>query len=268
MSVGAGGRNLEFIGTGVFGKLFQLSLPRQTQSVCACERSEAIHREAKQKAGLLRCARNDGIKGHTPTATHRSAFSRRECARGVREFPPFPWEGCGECRVPTHPQPRMQSKKAYELVTTGRPDDPAFPHAMVLTVSFVLSPVIGLDCHRRLACAKLDASVEASGPHDFAVRVQPRSSAVLTIASIASRPASVTIASAPRWDETARLGKCFAAKTNAFIFAIGTRQPFCPSGTERCGAVALAHSNVIASAPKQSSLERQSWIASSRCSSQ
>src|SRR5437588_9679366 len=33
---------------------------------------------------------------------------------------------------------------------------------------------------------KLDASVEASGPHDFAVRLQHRSSAVLS-ASIASR---------------------------------------------------------------------------------
>src|SRR5215212_8059483 len=43
---------------------------------------------------------------------------------------------------------------------------------MVLTVSFGLSPVIGLSCHRRLAfTAKLDASVEASGPHDFAVRL-------------------------------------------------------------------------------------------------
>src|ERR1700743_1062880 len=42
------------------------------------------------------------------------------------------------------------------------------------TVSFVLSPVIGLSCHRRpqeaLAPQELDASVEASGPHDFAVR--------------------------------------------------------------------------------------------------
>jgi hypothetical protein len=74
----------------------------------------------------------------------------------------------------------MQNKKAYELVTTGKPEYPAFPHATVLTVSFVISPVIGLDCHRRFACAKLDASVEASGPHDFAVRVQHRSSAVLT----------------------------------------------------------------------------------------
>ncbi len=47
---------------------------------------------------------------------------------------------------------------------------------MVLTVSFVLSPVIGLSCHRRRRDAKhhrqLDACVEASGPHDFAVRNQ------------------------------------------------------------------------------------------------
>jgi hypothetical protein len=44
---------------------------------------------------------------------------------------------------------------------------------MVLTAYFALSPVIGLSCHRRLAefsSAKLDAGVEASGPHDFTVR--------------------------------------------------------------------------------------------------
>jgi hypothetical protein len=54
---------------------------------------------------------------------------------------------------------------------------------MVLTVSFVISPVIGLSCHRHQAdcgfsnpvgptktSARLDAGVEASGPHDFAVR--------------------------------------------------------------------------------------------------
>jgi hypothetical protein len=44
---------------------------------------------------------------------------------------------------------------------------------MVLKGSFVLSPVIGLYCHRRLrtTSANLNASVEASGPHDFAVHV-------------------------------------------------------------------------------------------------
>jgi hypothetical protein len=58
---------------------------------------------------------------------------------------------------------------------------------MVLTVSFALSPVTGLVCHRRLAdtgvssllgltspSAMLDASVGASGPRDFAVRKNKR----------------------------------------------------------------------------------------------
>src|ERR1700692_162922 len=53
---------------------------------------------------------------------------------------------------------------------------------MVLTAYFALSPVTGLFCHRRLRIwfcpspvgptqlRKLDASIGASGPHDFAVR--------------------------------------------------------------------------------------------------
>src|SRR3954454_15503980 len=168
--------------------------------------------------------RGNRLRGTTRECLHsRGANAPEVC----ENFPPFPREGRGECRVPTHPQPRMQSKKAYELVTTGKPDDPAFPHAVVLTVSFVISPVIGLCCHRRSACAKLDAGVEASGPHDFAVRVQHRSSAVLTIASITSRPASVTIASAPRWDETARLGRCFASARKQDIFSDWAGQVFC-----------------------------------------
>src|SRR3954452_3593234 len=128
--------------------------------------------------------------------------------------------------------------------------NPAFPHTMVLTVSFVISSVIGLCCHRRFACTKLDASVEASGPHDFAVRVQHRSSAVLTIASIASRPASVTIASAPRWDETAPLGKCFASERKQDIFAQRAGQVICEN----------APGPVIASAAKQSSFEQQAGL--------
>ena len=76
---------------------------------------------------------------------------------------------------------------------------------MVLTVSFVLSPVIGLFCHRHLASypRDLNASVEASGPHDFAVR-KACAFVKAPLASTASRPASVTIASAPQWDETVR----------------------------------------------------------------
>ena len=75
---------------------------------------------------------------------------------------------------------------------------PGLPCAMVLTVSFALSPVIGLICHRRQrSCLRrLDAGVEASGPHDFAVR-EPVLSSAAPSASTASRPASVTIAKRP-----------------------------------------------------------------------
>jgi hypothetical protein len=72
-------------------------------------------------------------------------------------------------------------KKHTSVVTTGSPDQSGLPCAMVLTVSFVLSPVTGLVCHRReRSCLRqLDASVGASGPHDFAVRCKRRSSAPL-----------------------------------------------------------------------------------------
>jgi len=81
-------------------------------------------------------------------------------------------------------------KKAHELVTTGQPNDPAFPARLVLTVSFVLFLVIGLSCHHHRRDAKhhrpLDASVEASEPHDFAVR-EPRARLKAQPSSIASR---------------------------------------------------------------------------------
>src|SRR6202047_4006154 len=82
-----------------------------------------------------------------------------------------------------------EMKKHTSVVTTVTPETPGIPRAMVLTVSFVLSPVTGLSCHRRLAdtSAKLDASVGASGPHDFAVRKIALSSAAPP-ASIASQP--------------------------------------------------------------------------------
>jgi hypothetical protein len=66
----------------------------------------------------------------------------------------------------------VKNKKHTSVVTTGTPKHSGIPRAMVLTVSFALSPVTGLFCHRRFADnpAKLDTSVGVSGPHDFAVR--------------------------------------------------------------------------------------------------
>jgi hypothetical protein len=70
------------------------------------------------------------------------------CARAV-DIPPAQ-RGRGERRVPVAPA-------ASRALCIGRThtskrvhrNHPTFPHAMVLTVSFVLSPVIGLVCHRR-----------------------------------------------------------------------------------------------------------------------
>jgi hypothetical protein len=51
------------------------------------------------------------------------------------------------------------------------PESPGIPRAMVLTGSFALSPATGLFCTviSSVSC-RLDASVGASGPHDFTVR--------------------------------------------------------------------------------------------------
>ena len=71
---------------------------------------------------------------------------------------------------------------------------------MVLTVSFVLSPGTGLSCPRspvKVAFHRLDTSVGASGPHDFAVRLARRSSARRQSVHRIPHPTSVTIAIRP-----------------------------------------------------------------------
>src|ERR1700737_2886185 len=101
----------------------------------------------------------------------------------------------GACR--THSL-ACKSKKTHELVTTGTTPSTGIPCAMVLTVSFVLSPVTGLFCHRRLrnSFRKLDASVGASGPHDFAVRFGVTRQRHRRVHRI-PHPTSVTIAKRP-----------------------------------------------------------------------
>ena len=68
----------------------------------------------------------------------------------------------------------MRNKKAHELVTTGQPNDPAFPARMVLRFPSC-SPrrpgfVVSVRRVMRSIIATLIISVGISGPHDFAVR--------------------------------------------------------------------------------------------------
>jgi hypothetical protein len=133
----------------------------------------------------------------------------------------------------------------------------------------VISPVIGLCCHRHLAdwqpvrarlgrhaSTKFDASVEASGPHDFAVRnstVRRSRPGSLTAsrpafplrasaaAAIASCPAFVTIAIRPSvgQDGAAYRSDLGASGTDLFLRKGLDGFPLiCPSGngrTRRCG---------------------------------
>jgi hypothetical protein len=106
-----------------------------------------------------------------------------------------------------------------ESVVLRRPFEsaPGLPCAMVLTVSSALSLVTGLFCHHRRRDAKhhrqLDASVGASGPHGFAVRVsvvRPRkmfAPSCFRVHRIPS-PTFVTIAKRPSvWAGMAKLWK-------------------------------------------------------------
>jgi hypothetical protein len=106
---------------------------------------------------------------------------------------------------------------------------------MVLTVSFVLSPVTGLVCHRYLrnTFRKLDTSVGASGPHDFAVRFSLARQARIRVHRIP--PRACDVASRPsEWDETESRYSCFyrAVKRkfrkirNKYCGRVVTSQPY------------------------------------------
>jgi hypothetical protein len=100
------------------------------------------------------------------------------------------------------PQPCVQDKKHTSVVTTVTPDHPGISRGDGVTVSFVLSPEIGLSCLRHsseaLASQELHASVEASGPHDFAVRLRALRQGHFDVHRI-PHPTFVTIAKRPFW---------------------------------------------------------------------
>jgi hypothetical protein len=76
------------------------------------------------------------------------AFSRRDAPELCKNLPPM--------RAWGMPGAQCTRSLACEMEVSTRVSSPqvhrnypAFPHAMVLTASFGLSPVIGLSCHRR-----------------------------------------------------------------------------------------------------------------------
>jgi hypothetical protein len=120
---------------------------------------------------------------------------------------------------------RADGKRHASVVTTVTPVHPAFPARMVLTVSFVLSPETGLSClrRRRNIIRRLDASVGASGPYDFAVRkarVLVRNAACVHRIPPHVRDDRETPLC---WDGTIWLYCCFYPSAKRKFFAVGAR---------------------------------------------
>jgi len=99
---------------------------------------------------------HDGSTFSNSQNNFKHDFTPRGAMRPSRCIYFSPKEGVGNAGCPLHPQPRVHFVLVERTrVTTSTPERPAFPHAMVLTVYFVLSPVTGLFCHRRLRNMRL-----------------------------------------------------------------------------------------------------------------
>jgi hypothetical protein len=127
------------------------------------------------------------------------AFSRRRA-------PEFCWKrpALGNQRAQGKPDARctrglvckLHKENAHEHTGSAENIRPSLRNGF--TAYFVLSPANGLSCHRRHAdrSTRLDASIGASGPHDFAVRISRARQSQLSrpphptarFVTIASRP--------------------------------------------------------------------------------
>jgi hypothetical protein len=95
------------------------------------------------------------------------------CARGLRnDVPRKNKRAQGKPGAQCTRSLACESKKHTSVITTGSPNWSGLPCANGFDGLYVLSPVNGLFCHRRLrnCFRRLDSSVAAPGPHDFAVR--------------------------------------------------------------------------------------------------
>ena len=110
----------------------------------------------------MRCYRNN-FQTAKPTSNatpHSRGAMRPSCARML----PLENRGRRESRVLAAPAASCVKIKTHELVTARTPRSSGLPCAMVLTAYFVLSPVIGLSCHRRFADMALSAPGRADLP--------------------------------------------------------------------------------------------------------
>ena len=153
--------------------------PAMTAESCSALPMPSLRALAKQsilgtgkKAGLLRRCTPRNDEADSPPTPPRSRCAIRASLLNVE--PSENSEGAGNAGCAMHPQPRVEKNRTTRASSLrSHRIHPAFP-AQWFTTYIALSPVIGLGCHRRQQndFRQLDASIEASGPHDFAVRLR------------------------------------------------------------------------------------------------
>ena len=141
----------------------------------------------------------DSVQAHTPR--HSAMRMHPDFAN---DDPLLKVEGAGNagCAARTHGLV-CEMKKHTSKFTTGTSHQPTFPARMVLTVSFVLSPAIGLRCHRHRRKLNSADLIPASRNQDHTT--SPSASGAFVspaAASIVPRfPRFVTIAIRPSLEE-------------------------------------------------------------------
>jgi len=116
----------------------QLSYSAKAEYPVRCDLS--LPSLTSRNTGSPACAGDDGwIRVRLP-ATPGARVLHEPFAQKIR--------GRGERRVPAAPAAPCAKVESTRVLTADTPEHPAFPHAMVLTVYFVISPVTGLVCHR------------------------------------------------------------------------------------------------------------------------
>ena len=155
----------------------------------------------------------------------KSAISRRNVRPSFARQCPSITEGAGNAGCQLHPQPRVRSDKAHELVTTGSDGFTRHSPRNGFTAYFALSSVTTL--FDTVACAsyrRLDANNWGVGTTRLRRPRQHISSSALT-ASTASRPTLMTCATPLCRNETGRISE---------LIWVGRKQKyFCKRGLTR-----------------------------------
>ena len=167
---------------------------------------------------------------HTPTSiqTARRAWTQlrdlaAQAARVCCKHPALKTKGAGNAGRSMRPQPRVQNKtKHTSIVTTVTAEITRHSRTrMVLTVSFALSPVTGLVCHRRPQEALLLKNLTpASGRQDHTTSPSASRAIVESATRVhrIPRPTSVTIAKRPSCGTGWRRYGCDLGETGRDLF--------------------------------------------------